>query len=98
VDGSGAPIANEIVRISLHEGQPTNYTTDEEGRARFALNTSTLYFSSVGIRVSPAGRGGDGATHRARRGIPLKFLLYAQKHLASCSWSVVPTLTSKWWK
>nr|XP_009936182.1 PREDICTED: alpha-2-macroglobulin-like [Opisthocomus hoazin] len=52
VDGSGAPIANEIVRISLHEGQPTNYTTDEEGRARFALNTSTLYFSSVGIRAT----------------------------------------------
>uniref|UniRef100_A0A663LVX0 Alpha-2-macroglobulin n=1 Tax=Athene cunicularia TaxID=194338 RepID=A0A663LVX0_ATHCN len=54
VDGSGAPIANEVVRISLQGSQTTNYTTDEEGRARFALNTSTLYFDSVGIRVSPA--------------------------------------------
>uniref|UniRef100_A0A663LVP0 Alpha-2-macroglobulin n=1 Tax=Athene cunicularia TaxID=194338 RepID=A0A663LVP0_ATHCN len=50
VDGSGAPIANEVVRISLQGSQTTNYTTDEEGRARFALNTSTLYFDSVGIR------------------------------------------------
>uniref|UniRef100_A0A663LV85 Alpha-2-macroglobulin n=1 Tax=Athene cunicularia TaxID=194338 RepID=A0A663LV85_ATHCN len=64
VDGSGAPIANEVVRISLQGSQTTNYTTDEEGRARFALNTSTLYFDSVGIRVSPAGRGGDEVIHR----------------------------------
>uniref|UniRef100_A0A663LW54 Alpha-2-macroglobulin n=1 Tax=Athene cunicularia TaxID=194338 RepID=A0A663LW54_ATHCN len=68
VDGSGAPIANEVVRISLQGSQTTNYTTDEEGRARFALNTSTLYFDSVGIRVSPAGRGGDEVIHRAGRG------------------------------
>ncbi|KFQ80106.1 Alpha-2-macroglobulin, partial [Phoenicopterus ruber ruber] len=52
VDGSGAPITNEIVRISLQGGQETNYTTNEEGRARFALNTSTLYFDSVGIRAT----------------------------------------------
>uniref|UniRef100_A0A663LVL5 Alpha-2-macroglobulin n=1 Tax=Athene cunicularia TaxID=194338 RepID=A0A663LVL5_ATHCN len=52
VDGSGAPIANEVVRISLQGSQTTNYTTDEEGRARFALNTSTLYFDSVGIRAT----------------------------------------------
>uniref|UniRef100_A0A8C0EK34 Alpha-2-macroglobulin n=1 Tax=Bubo bubo TaxID=30461 RepID=A0A8C0EK34_BUBBB len=52
VDGSGAPIANEVVRISFQGGQTTNYTTDEEGRARFALNTSTLYFDSVGIRAT----------------------------------------------
>ncbi|KFQ34690.1 Alpha-2-macroglobulin, partial [Mesitornis unicolor] len=50
-DGSGAPIANETVRISLQGGQQNNYTTDEEGRARFALNTSMLYFDSVGIRA-----------------------------------------------
>ncbi|NXD86604.1 A2MG protein, partial [Halcyon senegalensis] len=59
VDGSGAPIANEVVRISL-EGQgvqETNYTTNEEGRAQFVLNTSTLNSDSVGIRVSPADRG-----------------------------------------
>ncbi|KFP53125.1 Alpha-2-macroglobulin, partial [Cathartes aura] len=52
VDGSGAPIANEIVRISLQGGQETNYTTNEEGRAQFALNTSMLYFNSVGIRAT----------------------------------------------
>uniref|UniRef100_A0A8C8E7Y2 Alpha-2-macroglobulin n=1 Tax=Otus sunia TaxID=257818 RepID=A0A8C8E7Y2_9STRI len=68
VDGSGAPIANEVVRISFQGGQTTNYTTDEEGRARFALNTSTMYFDSVAIRVSPAGRGGDEVIHRAGRG------------------------------
>ncbi|XP_065482953.1 alpha-2-macroglobulin-like isoform X1 [Caloenas nicobarica] len=56
VDGSGAPIANEIVRISLQGGQQSNYTTNEEGRAWFALNTSTLLFDSVGIQ----------ATHKAR--------------------------------
>jgi len=64
VDGSGSPIANETVRISLQGGQEMNYTTNEEGRALFALNTSTLYFSSVGIRVSPGGRGGDELTSR----------------------------------
>uniref|UniRef100_A0A8C3M1M4 Alpha-2-macroglobulin n=1 Tax=Chrysolophus pictus TaxID=9089 RepID=A0A8C3M1M4_CHRPC len=52
VDGSGAPIANETVRISLQGGQEMNYTTNEEGRAQFALNTSMLYFDSVGIRVN----------------------------------------------
>ncbi|XP_075365277.1 alpha-2-macroglobulin-like [Mycteria americana] len=52
VDGSGAPIANETVRISFQGGQETNYTTNEEGRAWFALNTSTLYFDSVGIRAT----------------------------------------------
>ncbi|KFP12738.1 Alpha-2-macroglobulin, partial [Egretta garzetta] len=51
VDGSGAPIANETVRISLEGSQETNYTTNEEGRAWFALNTSALHFSSVGIRA-----------------------------------------------
>lgn len=76
MDGSGAPIANETVRISLEGSQETNYTTNEEGRAWFALNTSALHFSSVGIRVSPAGRGGDEVTHRAGRGVPLNFLLY----------------------
>uniref|UniRef100_A0A8C3LZ48 Alpha-2-macroglobulin n=1 Tax=Chrysolophus pictus TaxID=9089 RepID=A0A8C3LZ48_CHRPC len=47
VDGSGAPIANETVRISLQGGQEMNYTTNEEGRAQFALNTSMLYFDSA---------------------------------------------------
>ncbi|XP_010001340.1 PREDICTED: alpha-2-macroglobulin [Chaetura pelagica] len=51
VDGSGAPIANEIVRISLEGGQQDNYTTDEEGRAWFALNTSMLDFDSLSIRA-----------------------------------------------
>ncbi|OXB56297.1 hypothetical protein ASZ78_002122, partial [Callipepla squamata] len=50
-DGSGTPIANETVRISL-QGQEMNYTTNEEGRALFALNTSMLYFDSVGIRAT----------------------------------------------
>ncbi|XP_009872246.1 PREDICTED: alpha-2-macroglobulin-like, partial [Apaloderma vittatum] len=51
VDGSGAPIANEIVRISAQGGQEDNYTTNEEGRAWFTLNTSMLYYDSVGIRA-----------------------------------------------
>uniref|UniRef100_A0A8B9N5E5 Alpha-2-macroglobulin n=1 Tax=Accipiter nisus TaxID=211598 RepID=A0A8B9N5E5_9AVES len=51
VDGSGAPIANEVVKISLQGGQEINYTTNEEGKAQFVLNTSTLNFDSVGIRV-----------------------------------------------
>lgn len=76
MDGSGAPIANEIVRISLQGGHENNYTTNEEGRAWFALNTSMLYFDSVGVRVSPAGRGGDEVTHRAGREVSLKFLLH----------------------
>ncbi|KAI6079819.1 Alpha-2-macroglobulin [Aix galericulata] len=52
VDGSGAPIANETVRISLQGGQETNYTTNEEGKAQFALNTSMLELESVGIRAT----------------------------------------------
>ncbi|KFV60267.1 Alpha-2-macroglobulin, partial [Tyto alba] len=52
VDGSGAPIANETVKISFQGGQETNYTTNEEGRAWFALNTSMLHFDSVGIRAT----------------------------------------------
>ncbi|XP_052557719.1 alpha-2-macroglobulin isoform X5 [Tympanuchus pallidicinctus] len=52
VDGSGAPIANETVTISLQGGQEMNYTTNEEGRALFALNTSMLHFDSVGIRAT----------------------------------------------
>ncbi|XP_054040674.1 alpha-2-macroglobulin [Rissa tridactyla] len=51
VDGSGAPIANEIVRISLQGGQENNYTTNEEGRAWFALNTSMFSLDTVGIRA-----------------------------------------------
>uniref|UniRef100_A0A8C0URQ3 Alpha-2-macroglobulin-like n=1 Tax=Cyanistes caeruleus TaxID=156563 RepID=A0A8C0URQ3_CYACU len=51
VDGSNAPIANETVRISFQGGQEQNYTTNEEGVAEFALNTSSLAFENVGIRV-----------------------------------------------
>lgn len=58
MDGSGAPIANEVVRISLQGVGEGNYTTDEEGRAQFTLNTSKLNSDSVGIRVSPVGTGG----------------------------------------
>uniref|UniRef100_A0A8C5TN73 A2MG protein n=1 Tax=Malurus cyaneus samueli TaxID=2593467 RepID=A0A8C5TN73_9PASS len=64
VDGSNAPIANETVRISLQGGPEENYTTNEEGIAEFALNTSSLAFDNVGIRVSPLGRGNE-VTHRA---------------------------------
>uniref|UniRef100_A0A8D2NDA8 Alpha-2-macroglobulin n=1 Tax=Zonotrichia albicollis TaxID=44394 RepID=A0A8D2NDA8_ZONAL len=42
VDGSNAPIANETVRIFVQGGQEQNYTTNEEGIAEFALNTSSL--------------------------------------------------------
>ncbi|XP_032534613.1 alpha-2-macroglobulin isoform X1 [Chiroxiphia lanceolata] len=51
VDGSGAPIANETVRISFQGEREENYTTDEEGMAQFALNTSMLSFDTVGIRA-----------------------------------------------
>ncbi|XP_053925174.1 alpha-2-macroglobulin isoform X2 [Cuculus canorus] len=51
VDGSGAPIANEMVRISLGEVLE-NCTTNEEGRAWFALNISKLHFDSLGIRAT----------------------------------------------
>lgn len=84
VDGSNAPIANETVRISLQGGQEENYTTNEEGMAEFALNTSTLAFENVGIRVSPLDREGNEAPHRAGREA-LKFLLYMQKQLDYCS-------------
>lgn len=56
MDGSNAPIANETVRISLQGGEEQSYTTNEEGIAEFALNTSSLAFENVGIRVSPLGR------------------------------------------
>uniref|UniRef100_A0A8C3XZH7 Alpha-2-macroglobulin n=1 Tax=Catharus ustulatus TaxID=91951 RepID=A0A8C3XZH7_CATUS len=51
VDGSNAPIANETVRIYLQGGEEQNYTTNEEGMAEFALNTSSLALENVGIRV-----------------------------------------------
>ncbi|KAM7032187.1 alpha-2-macroglobulin [Passerculus sandwichensis] len=51
VDGSNAPIANETVRISVQGGQEQNYTTNEEGIAEFALNTSSLALENVGIRA-----------------------------------------------
>uniref|UniRef100_A0A8B9NDC8 Alpha-2-macroglobulin n=1 Tax=Accipiter nisus TaxID=211598 RepID=A0A8B9NDC8_9AVES len=53
VDGSGAPIANEVVKISLQGGQEINYTTNEEGKAQFVLNTSTLNFDSATHKVHP---------------------------------------------
>uniref|UniRef100_A0A8C9MET8 Alpha-2-macroglobulin-like n=1 Tax=Serinus canaria TaxID=9135 RepID=A0A8C9MET8_SERCA len=65
VDGSNAPMANETVRISLQGGQEQNYTTNEEGIAEFALNTSSLALENVGIRVSPLGREDNEAPHRA---------------------------------
>ncbi|XP_062470022.1 alpha-2-macroglobulin-like isoform X1 [Pezoporus occidentalis] len=52
VDGSGAPIANELVRISLQGVEEGNYTTDEEGRVQFTVNTSKLNSDSVGIRAT----------------------------------------------
>uniref|UniRef100_A0A8C8SR88 Alpha-2-macroglobulin n=1 Tax=Pelusios castaneus TaxID=367368 RepID=A0A8C8SR88_9SAUR len=53
VDGTDAPITNETIRISL-EGSDyeTNYTTDDQGRARFALDTSKFKSASVGLRVT----------------------------------------------
>uniref|UniRef100_A0A8C3TWX0 Alpha-2-macroglobulin n=1 Tax=Catharus ustulatus TaxID=91951 RepID=A0A8C3TWX0_CATUS len=74
VDGSNAPIANETVRIYLQGGEEQNYTTNEEGMAEFALNTSSLALENVGIRVSPLGKEGNEVPQRA--GGALKFLLY----------------------
>ncbi|XP_067392789.1 alpha-2-macroglobulin isoform X2 [Emydura macquarii macquarii] len=53
VDGTNAPITNETVRISL-EGSDyeTNYTTDDQGRARFALDTSKFKSASAGLRAT----------------------------------------------
>lgn len=83
MDGSNAPIANETVRISL-QGQEKNYTTNEEGIAEFALNTSSLTLQNVAIRVSPLSREDNKAPHRAG-GEALKFILYMQKYLDYCS-------------
>uniref|UniRef100_A0A8C3TLH4 Alpha-2-macroglobulin n=1 Tax=Chelydra serpentina TaxID=8475 RepID=A0A8C3TLH4_CHESE len=53
VDGTDAPITNETVRISVEESNyEVNYTTDDQGRARFALDTSNFKFASIGLRVS----------------------------------------------
>uniref|UniRef100_A0A452IE34 Alpha-2-macroglobulin n=1 Tax=Gopherus agassizii TaxID=38772 RepID=A0A452IE34_9SAUR len=53
VDGTHAPITNEIVQISVEEsGYQVNYTTDDQGQARFALDTSKFKFASIGLRVS----------------------------------------------
>uniref|UniRef100_A0A672V6X4 Alpha-2-macroglobulin n=1 Tax=Strigops habroptila TaxID=2489341 RepID=A0A672V6X4_STRHB len=78
VDGSGAPIANELVRISFQGAEEVNYTTDEEGRAQFTLNTSKLYLDSVGIRVSTAGREVD----EGRKGRASEVSISVQKHLS----------------
>ncbi|KAJ7419872.1 alpha-2-macroglobulin-like protein [Willisornis vidua] len=51
VDASGAPIANETVKIFFQGGKEEKYTTNEEGLAQFALNTSMLAFDNVGIRA-----------------------------------------------
>ncbi|XP_014425634.2 alpha-2-macroglobulin-like isoform X2 [Pelodiscus sinensis] len=50
VDGTNEPIINETVRISL-EGRDyeVNSTTDDQGRARFALDTS--HFDSASVRL-----------------------------------------------
>uniref|UniRef100_A0A8C0H2E3 Alpha-2-macroglobulin n=1 Tax=Chelonoidis abingdonii TaxID=106734 RepID=A0A8C0H2E3_CHEAB len=53
VDGTDVPITNEIVQISVEEsGYQVNYTTDDQGQARFALDTSKFKFASIGLRVS----------------------------------------------
>ncbi|XP_050799087.1 alpha-2-macroglobulin-like [Gopherus flavomarginatus] len=53
VDGTDAPITNEIVQISVEEsGYQVNYTTDDQGQARFALDTSKFKFASIGLRAT----------------------------------------------
>ncbi|XP_039392342.1 alpha-2-macroglobulin-like isoform X2 [Mauremys reevesii] len=53
VDGTDAPITNEIVQISVEEsGYQVNYTTDDQGRARFALDTSKFKLASIGLRAT----------------------------------------------
>uniref|UniRef100_A0A8D2NCQ2 Alpha-2-macroglobulin n=1 Tax=Zonotrichia albicollis TaxID=44394 RepID=A0A8D2NCQ2_ZONAL len=84
VDGSNAPIANETVRIFVQGGQEQNYTTNEEGIAEFALNTSSLALENVGIRVSPLDREDNEPPHRDG-GEALKCILYMQKYLDYCS-------------
>ncbi|CAM5081937.1 unnamed protein product [Eretmochelys imbricata] len=53
VDGTNAPITNETVQISVEESDyQVNYTTDDQGRARFALDTSKFKFASIGLRAT----------------------------------------------
>uniref|UniRef100_A0A8C3TI49 Alpha-2-macroglobulin n=1 Tax=Chelydra serpentina TaxID=8475 RepID=A0A8C3TI49_CHESE len=76
VDGTDAPITNETVRISVEESNyEVNYTTDDQGRARFALDTSNFKFASIGLRVSSWGK--HPAPSRSR---PL--LSHSFKHIA----------------
>ncbi|XP_074839737.1 alpha-2-macroglobulin-like isoform X2 [Carettochelys insculpta] len=52
VDGTHAPIVNETVRISVENSNyEVNYTTDNQGRARFALDTSQFKLAAIGLRA-----------------------------------------------
>lgn len=53
VDGTGAPIANETIRVSVNgESYKGNYTTDEQGQSWFSIDTTTFTEASLEIQVS----------------------------------------------
>ncbi|XP_078507514.1 alpha-2-macroglobulin-like [Lissotriton helveticus] len=52
-DSTGAPLANETVTLSVGQGDTKiNYTTDQEGKACFSVDTSSHNTMSLSIRVS----------------------------------------------
>lgn len=53
MDGTDAPIANETIRISVFGNKyEANYTTDEEGRVSFSIDTVNFTEASIQITVS----------------------------------------------
>ncbi|KAM9639321.1 alpha-2-macroglobulin-like isoform 3-T3 [Morphnus guianensis] len=52
VDGTDAPIANETITISVDgDKYKGNYTTDEQGRSCFSIDTTTFTQASLEIRA-----------------------------------------------
>ncbi|KAJ1122196.1 hypothetical protein NDU88_000699 [Pleurodeles waltl] len=52
-DSTGTPLANETVTLSVGQGDTKlNYTTDQEGKACFSVDTSTHTTLSLSIQVS----------------------------------------------
>nr|XP_032641607.1 LOW QUALITY PROTEIN: alpha-2-macroglobulin-like [Chelonoidis abingdonii] len=53
VDGTDAPIANETIRISIGRNKyDTNYTTNEEGRVWFSIDTVNFTDTSIQITAN----------------------------------------------
>uniref|UniRef100_A0A8C3XYM0 Alpha-2-macroglobulin n=1 Tax=Catharus ustulatus TaxID=91951 RepID=A0A8C3XYM0_CATUS len=61
----GLPFFGQVGKPWNAVREEQNYTTNEEGMAEFALNTSSLALENVGIRVSPLGKEGNEVPQRA---------------------------------